>query len=103
MASRWKLVGLFLLALLHLHFARLAVAQNETSAGAVALSTRDGVQLKISYFPSAARKGPPEAKQTTPVIFLHDYKGSRAVFASLVQKLQAAGKGEGARPSFAAM
>jgi len=48
-------------------------------------------------------QGSPQAKQTTPVVFLHDHKGSRAVFASLVQKLQANSKGEGERPSFAAV
>jgi len=77
--------------------------QSATAAEAVSLTTRDGVRLKISYFPGSARKGTPQAKQTTPVVFLHDYKGSRAVFASLVQKLQAAGKKDGGQPSFAAV
>lgn len=81
---------------LHLQFCALVAAQE-----VVPLTTRDGVQLKISYFPGNARKGP-QSKQTTPVIFLHDLKGSRAVFTPLVQKLMAAGKGEGA-PSFAAV
>src|SRR5438045_5135142 len=104
MAIRWGLVGRISLVSLYSSFACPARAQDAVAAAeSVSLTTRDGVQLKISYFPGTARKGTPQAKQTTPVIFLHDYKGSRAVFASLVQKLQAAGKGEGGRPSFAAV
>jgi pimeloyl-ACP methyl ester carboxylesterase len=96
MATRWGLVWLILLAALHSQFARLAPAQGAAPAAgeSVSLTTRDGVQLKISYFAGTARKGSPEAKQTTPVVFLHDYKGSRAVFAGLVEKFQAAGKAE---------
>src|SRR3954468_6978257 len=105
MASRWGLVGLVLSVSLHVQFASSARAQEAGAAESVSLTTRDGVQLKISYFPGTARKGSPQAKQTTPVIFVHDYKGSRAVFASLVQKFQAneEGKGEGERPLFAAV
>ena len=103
MASQWKLFGLNMFVLLYSQLAGPASAQYDAGVGATSLTTRDGVQLKISYFPGSARRGSPEAKQTTPVIFLHDYKGSRAVFASLVQKLQAAGKGEGGQPSFAAV
>jgi pimeloyl-ACP methyl ester carboxylesterase len=102
MVSRRDLVSFILTALVGLQCARFASAQG---GEAVSLTTRDGVQLKISYFPDPARKGSSQAKQTTPVIFLHDYKGSRAVFAPLVQKLQAAGKGkgDGDRPGFAAV
>src|SRR5829696_8223248 len=103
MATRWGLVWVILFALLHLQFAHRASAQSTAGGEAVSLTTRDGVQLKISYFPGAARKGSPQAKQTTPVVFVHDHKGSRAVFATLVQKLQATGKGEGDRSSFAAI
>ncbi len=102
MATRWKLIWLILFAVLHSQFAHLTL-QNAAAAESVSLTTRDGVQLKITYFPGTARKGSPQAKQTTPVVFVHDYKGSRAVFATLVQKLQANGKGEGDRPSFAAV
>src|SRR6476620_10093331 len=101
MATHREFVWLILLISLHFSFAGLAAAQGAAAGEPVVLTTRDGVQLKISYFPGTARKGSPQAKQTTPVVFLHDYKGSRAVFASLVQKLQASGKGEGVRPSFA--
>src|SRR3954447_1845562 len=100
MVTRPKVVWFILLAALQL----ACLAPHSASAvEVVSLTTRDGVQLKISYFPGTARKGSPQAKQTTPVVFLHDYKGSRAVFATLVQKLQATGKGEGKRPIFAAL
>jgi pimeloyl-ACP methyl ester carboxylesterase len=99
MAVRWRLCWLILLAFETSQNAWLPPAAAES----VSLTTRDGVLLKISYFPGTARKGSPEAKQTTPVVFLHDHKGSRAVFASLVQKLQAKAKGEDDRPSFAAV
>src|SRR6478736_1489198 len=101
MVTRWGLIWLILLVFVQSQFAWLA--QNAAAAESVSLTTRDGVLLKISYFPGTARKGSPQAKQTTPVVFLHDHKGSRAVFAGLVQKLQANGKGEGERPSFAAV
>jgi pimeloyl-ACP methyl ester carboxylesterase len=102
MVSRRGLVCLILAVTLQLQFVRQLSAQN---GEAVTLTTRDGVQLKISYFPGNARKGSPQAKQTTPVVFLHDLKGSRAVFAPLVQKLQATGKGKeaGDGPAFAAV
>src|SRR5882757_4907937 len=104
MATRWGLVGLILLVSLQSQFVYPARAQEAGAAAeSVSLTTRDGVQLKISYFPGTARKGSPQAKQTTPIVFLHDYKGSRAVFATLVHKLQVNGKGEGKGPSFAAV
>jgi pimeloyl-ACP methyl ester carboxylesterase len=104
MATRSGLVWLALLAYLPSQFTRLASAQGTAPAAgeSVSLTTRDGVQLKISYFPGTARIGSPQAKQTTPVVFLHDFKGSRAVFAALVQKLLAASKGETGR-TFAAV
>jgi pimeloyl-ACP methyl ester carboxylesterase len=58
---------------------------------AVSLVTRDGVQLRITYFPSTRRAGTAEAKQVTPVILLHDHKATRAGFNSLAQRLQAVG------------
>ncbi len=104
MASRRCLVSFLVVAAVGLLSARDAAAQG---GEVVSLTTRDGVQLKISYFPGQARKGSPQAKQQTPVIFLHDHKGSRAVFAPLVQKLQAASKGkekgDDEKPGFAAV
>ena len=100
MAKRWTLPWLVLGVVLQSSaFKSSPVAAAES----MTLTTNDGVHLKISYFPGAARKGTPQAKQTTPVIFLHDHTGSRAVFAPLVQKLQATSKGEGNKPAFAAV
>ena len=65
--------------------------------------TKDGVQLTLTYFPSAARKGSAEAKQAPPVVLLHDHKETRAVFNSLAQRLQSPGEDENNRPSFAAV
>jgi pimeloyl-ACP methyl ester carboxylesterase len=101
MVTRRGLIWLILLASVQWQFVWLT--QRAAAVETVSLTTRDGVLLKITYFPGNARKSSPEAKQTTPVVFLHDHKGSRAVFASLVQKLQATVKGEGERPTFAAV
>jgi pimeloyl-ACP methyl ester carboxylesterase len=58
------------------------------------LTTDDGVQLAITYYAST------EGKNATPVVMLHDYKGSRAIFAPLAQRLQSPGE-KGDQPSFA--
>jgi pimeloyl-ACP methyl ester carboxylesterase len=72
-----------------------AVAQN-APAEEVTLATKDGVQLSLTYFPAAQRKGTPEAKQATPVVLLHDHKETRAIFNSLAQRLQSgAGRPKG--------
>jgi pimeloyl-ACP methyl ester carboxylesterase len=68
----------------------------------VPLVTRDGVQLKITYFPSAARRGSPEAKQAAVVVLLHDHKETRAIFNSLAQRMQVPVGGRGGL-SFAAV
>jgi pimeloyl-ACP methyl ester carboxylesterase len=57
-------------------------------------ATDDGVQLTLTYYASM------EGKNATPVVMLHDYKGSRAIFAQLAQRLQSPGE-EGDQPSFA--
>ncbi len=67
----------------------------------VNLVTKDGVQLKATYYPGAARKGSTQAKQTTPVILLHDFKGTRAVYSQLVAKLQASAEPGVEHPYFA--
>jgi pimeloyl-ACP methyl ester carboxylesterase len=69
-------------------------------AEVISLQTRDGVQLKATYYPSASR-GTPRGKQVTPVVLLHDYKNTRAIFAPLAQRLQSPGESEVDRPSFA--
>jgi pimeloyl-ACP methyl ester carboxylesterase len=96
MIRGWRLFCL--VSLIALQFVGLLHAQE-----AVSLVTRDGVQLRITYFAGAARKGSPQAKQTTPVVLLHDHKSSRAVFASLAQKLRAPVQGQADRPSLAAV
>ncbi len=80
-----------------------AIAQPARAPEVISLVTKDGVQLKLSYFPSTRRKGAPDAKQVTPVVLLHDYKGTRAVFNSLARQLQAPAEGNTKRPSFAAI
>ncbi len=47
------------------------------------LTTKDGVQLRITYYPSSA--GP----QAVPVILLHDFNETRAVFEPLAAMLNA--------------
>jgi pimeloyl-ACP methyl ester carboxylesterase len=73
------------------------------AAEQVNLATKDGVQLKATYYPGAAVKGSTQAKQTTPVVLLHDHKGNRGKFNQLVEKLQAAGEPGAERPYFAVM
>jgi pimeloyl-ACP methyl ester carboxylesterase len=57
----------------------------------VSLVTGDGVQLRITYFPSPKRAGTAEAKQVSPVVLLHDHKATRALFNPLALRLQAIG------------
>jgi len=78
-----------------------AVAQRVSPPEVVTLKTKDGVQLKATYYPAIHRKGSAEAKHVAPVVLLHDYKGTRAMFASLAQRLQSPGDDDPERPSFA--
>ena len=48
----------------------------------VTLTTKDGVQLKATYYPSSA------GAQAVPVVMLHDLHETRAVFAPLALALQ---------------
>src|SRR5437867_4270257 len=102
MTADRRLVYLVYFAVLSFLFARLARAESASGEEPASLVTRDGVQLKITYFAGAARQGSADAKQTTLVDLLHDYMGSRAAFASLVQKLQSKDRGAD-RPLFAAI
>jgi pimeloyl-ACP methyl ester carboxylesterase len=77
--------------------------RSASGAEAVSLVTRDGVQLKATYFAAAARPGSAEAKQATPVVLLHDYKETRAIFNTLVQRLLAPAAEAGTAKVFAAM
>jgi pimeloyl-ACP methyl ester carboxylesterase len=67
----------------------------------VDLITKDGVQLKGTYFPSAARRGSAQAKQATPVVLLHDHKSTHAIFNSLIAALQPPVDENANRPYFA--
>ena len=73
----------------------------QSSPQVVPLQTRDGVQLKVTYYPSKHPKGTPQAKQVAPVVLLHDYKETRATFAALAERLQGVAEGEPEGPSFA--
>lgn len=48
----------------------------------VSLTTKDGVELGATYFPSSG------GKDATPVVLLADWKDSRAVYAQLATRLQ---------------
>lgn len=61
-------------------FAQSAGAQDNQSED-FTLTTKDGVALKISYFPSKL------GKNAVPIVMLHDFKESRAVFSSLAREL----------------
>jgi pimeloyl-ACP methyl ester carboxylesterase len=95
-------IGITFLAALFI--AASAAAQSATPTRdpeIVPLITKDGVQLTLSYYPSAERKGTLGAKQVTPVVLLHDYKDTRAIFGGLATRLQAAGEGAAPRGTFA--
>ena len=78
---------LFIIALsaVCVSFATLAHAQRSGSQANesedVTLETKDGVSLKITYFPSK------EGKEAVPVVMLHDYKENRALYSSLAREL----------------
>src|SRR5262245_16194749 len=76
LCSTWSLAACSALG-----FAVQTLAQSAPQV--VPLQTSDGVQLKVTYYPSKHPKGSPQAKQVTPVVLLHDYKETRAVFAAL--------------------
>ena len=102
MFARWTLVCVALV--LVSHRAGPAAAQSiAPPPETVSLVTKDGVQLKLTYFPAAERAGTPRAKQVTPVVLLHDHKETRAVFASLAERLQTPAEGDVNRPLFAAV
>jgi pimeloyl-ACP methyl ester carboxylesterase len=48
----------------------------------VVLTTKDGVQLKITYYPSSA------GQNAVPIVMLHDFGETRAVFDPLAKALQ---------------
>jgi pimeloyl-ACP methyl ester carboxylesterase len=60
----------------------------------VKLTTKDGVELSITYYASTL------GKDATTVVLLHDYKDTQGVFSSLAQRLQSPSE-EDKYPSFA--
>ena len=52
----------------------------------IALTTKDGVQLKGTFYPSTEGS----REKIVPVVLLHDYKETRAVYDDLARQLQAA-------------
>lgn len=81
-------VGIVSFALSALVAPTFAQQANTPDAQGYTLTTKDGVQLAITYYPSRERVGTSQAKQVTPVVLLHDFQDTRAVFASLAQRLQ---------------
>jgi pimeloyl-ACP methyl ester carboxylesterase len=97
-----KLVCFALFLALSFHAAGSATAQPSEGPPPeiVTLTTKDGVQLKGTYFPSTEGRGSEQAKQVAPVVLLHDYKSTRAALTQLALKLQAPVDAD--HPSFAA-
>lgn len=66
----------------------IAAAQNRDSTSLAAdssdvtLTTKDGVKLGATYFPSSM------GQEAVQIVMLHDYKESRAVFNTLARELQ---------------
>ncbi|MCH7753210.1 MAG: alpha/beta hydrolase [Planctomycetes bacterium] len=70
--------------------ASVASAQRSSRAPApeeIKLTTRDGVKLSATYYPSSL------GKEAVPIIMLHDFKESRTVFNGLAAALQAPTEG----------
>lgn len=68
-----------------LGFAMTAWAEDVPKPEEISLETKDGVKLALTYYAST------EGKQAVPVVLLHDYKGTRNVYAKLARQLQQAG------------
>jgi pimeloyl-ACP methyl ester carboxylesterase len=101
MVTKEKLASIVLSAAVLLWGGVTAKAQQGPTAEQMSVTTSDGVVLHGMYFPGAARKGSTQAKQTTPVVMLHDFKGTRATFAPLSQALLAPGDPNVEHPYFA--
>ena len=66
-------------------------AQRSGAPEELKLTTKDGVKLAVTYYPS--RLG----KEAVPVVMLHDFKESRTVFNGLARALQAPSEGGDSR------
>ncbi|MEM8945157.1 MAG: alpha/beta fold hydrolase [Planctomycetota bacterium] len=63
-------------------------SSRKDAAETVKLPTKDGVMLKASYYPSSM------GKDAVPIVLLHDYKESRAIFNGLARALQSPPNGQ---------
>ncbi len=68
-------------------------SNRDSNSESLALTTKDGVRLKATYYPSEL------GKDAVPIVLLHDFKESRRVFNGLARALQNPPGGE--RPSHA--
>ena len=85
-------VGLLVLATLTTQHAS---AQRRSAAGKVekkTLLTKDGVSVGVTYYPSTL------GTNATPVVMLHDFKESRAVYDGFATRLQQPEPGDKHRP-----
>lgn len=92
---RWTVFAAVLWAAAFSQFARRA-----TAAESSRLTSRDGVELSINYYPSPVSRDPALGKQVTPVVLLHDEKDTQGMFSSLAARLEKAGRVQN-QPSFA--
>ena len=78
-----RILSLTVCAVLYLTIAPNTSAQSSRTAEPeeVKLTTKDGVRLGVTYYASSM------GKKAVPVVMLHDYKESRAVFHALAQAL----------------
>ncbi len=85
---------LILIASMGWQIAPLAAQRSTAEASeTIKLTTKDGVQLKASYYRSGL------GKEAVPIVMLHDHKESRKVFNGLARVLQSPRGGE--RPAHA--
>lgn len=82
------LLGLFLAVYCFSATRCWAQRSSEPEVEVKTLTTKDGVQLEITYYPSTA------GKDAVPVVMLHDFKESRAVYKGLAQRLAEPGKND---------
>ena len=91
MPSRRRCSCFMIVAMLHAGLTAVWTASAAAQAGRPgraappqehSLTTKDGVQIRVTYYPS------PAGQQAVPVILLHDFNETRAVMEPLAQLLQ---------------
>ncbi|MGI9427941.1 MAG: alpha/beta hydrolase [Bythopirellula sp.] len=65
-----------------------AQQRGSSAEDSISLTTRDGVRIKATYYPSSL------GKNSVPVVMLHDFKQSRSVFNGLAQALSSPPNGD---------